>query len=179
MASSKEGQARQQLINILKAANVHEEIQAYLLDQVKAASLVDFVGLVKVETCEDDLVETLVAQTWKRDALLEHSRVRAAWRAARLVCTWTEERRASGVADELDEPLDEATHTELNANFQANHHFTLCMHLTPSDILNLSSVQGESAVASYSHLNSQGPVVGCTFGASPEGGAQSHSCSQS
>ena len=47
--------------------------------------------------------------------------------------TKAEERRASGLGADLDEPLDETTQGELNASFQAHHRYEFCMIFTPSD----------------------------------------------
>ena len=81
------------------------------------------------------MVRTLVSPTAQKDNFLEHSRIRAAWRAARLVTAKTEERKASGLADDLDVALDGATHKQLSTNFQANHNFVSCMHMAPCDAL--------------------------------------------
>ena len=125
----------QQLINILNAAHVAQPVQDHLITNIKASSIFDFLGLVKADTHEDDLVTTLEKPTPLKGDLLQRSRIRAAWRAARVVLQKAEGRKVAGLSEDMDEPLDESTHTELTNSFQNHHHFTFCMFTRPSDAL--------------------------------------------
>ena len=54
MASDRTQREKQQLVAILKNANVHEAVQQYVLTTLCAESVADFYGLVKADDFEEE-----------------------------------------------------------------------------------------------------------------------------
>ena len=137
---SKEREARElaQLQGIFRQAQVHTDIQQYVLaeNSLGAASVSDFFGLVKAHAYQDELVSMVVKGVdSQKDNPLQVSRIRAAWRAARLVVQKSEQTRLTGTSEDLEEPLEEQLQGELYQSWDDHHHFQLDMFTAPSDRL--------------------------------------------
>ena len=134
--ASRQERDLQQLKNLLKAAQVHVDIEKCVLEALHAESVTDFFGLVKVDNYEDELITLIHSQVdSQKNVQIQKSRLRAAWRAARTAVDQAEKRRGSGMVDDLDDPLDEVQHSELMRTWNDYHHFNCCMYTHPSDIL--------------------------------------------
>ena len=99
-------------------------------------SVADFFGMSKAESFEEELVKVVIKQVVSnKDNLLQVSRIRTAWRAARVQITKAEQRKTTGSSEDLEEPLDETLQEELYQSRDDRHHFKLDMFTTPSDLL--------------------------------------------
>ena len=134
--ASRQERDLQQLKNLFKAAQVHVDIEKYVLGTLHAEFVTDFFGLVKVDNYEDEIITLIHSQVdSQKNVQIQKSCLRAAWRAARTAVDQAEKRRSSGMVDDLDDPLDEVQHSELMRTWNDYHHFNCCMYTHPSAIL--------------------------------------------
>ena len=84
MASDKAQREKQQLKQVMQTANLHKDIQKYVLETPWAESVADFFDLVKATDYEEELVTLVNANVEsQKTSPLQKSRIRAAWRAAK------------------------------------------------------------------------------------------------
>ena len=137
MAScSNEREARELAVlkGVFRQVQLHQDVVDFVLT-MGTASVSDFYGLVKAECYETELVEVVLDNTAQKGNALQVSRIRAAWRAAKVLILKTEKARLSGTIDDLDEPLEEQLQGELYQAWDDFHHFQFDMFTAPSDAL--------------------------------------------
>ena len=134
-SADKDARERHQLTNLMRSCKCHDDVIKFVVEDLEAVSVCDFHGLVPEATFETELVELIVSKVEScKNKVLEYSRVRAAWRAARAVVTKTETRKGTNASPEdLEEALDETLVGELWTIWDAHHKFALDMYNKPAD----------------------------------------------
>ena len=140
MAScSSEREARELAVlkGVFRQVQLHPEVVEFILTR-GIASVPDFYGLVKADCYEWNLEAVLVTVASQRSNALEVSRIKAAWRAAKVLVLESEKARMSGSTDDRDELSEEQLKGELYQawdDFHHFHHFQFDLFTVPSDEL--------------------------------------------
>ena len=123
-SSSSERQARELAVlkGIFRQVQLHHEVIEFILE-MGIATISDFYGLVKAETYEWNVEVILEHVISQKGNALQVSRIRAVWRAAKVLVLKSEKSKVSGTIDDLDEPLEEQLQGELYQSWEDFHHF--------------------------------------------------------
>ncbi|CAE7513615.1 DNMT3B [Symbiodinium sp. CCMP2592] len=124
------------LRGVLQAAKTSDEVNKYLVDTLRLASLEDLVCVVSAATYETEL-KTLVTDQIAavKDVPIELARLRAAWRRAKAELLKVEDkaRRGTTPSEELDETLESTVQEDLMSRFARCYGHQVSVHMAPSD----------------------------------------------
>ena len=96
-------------------AGVPDDMTAYITDKVGAQCVDDFLGLVPSDTYQSALADVVnAAGSPGKDKLIVLAKVRTAYREALDKLQLSRKRKAEGLQDDLDHPLDAGTQEPLS-----------------------------------------------------------------